>query len=189
MPMVASMVERMSGTRPRIDVNPDEAVAIGAAHLAASIAASPADPAATALVRDVTSHGMGIVIQDDEGVLRNSIIIGRNTTIPCDVAAEYQTTCADQRVLHVQITEGDAGELDEVEVHEGGRLDLPPGLPDAAPLTVTMAYDIDGTIHVHVFDVTNRKPLGEVHLPRPKNLSARAKQEKRQYLRSRKGLT
>lgn len=189
MPMVASMVERMSGTRPRIDVNPDEAVAIGAAHLAATIVAEGApDGADTTLVRDVTSHGMGVVIQDDNEVLRNSIIISRNTTIPCEVVAEYETVCPDQRLLHMRVTEGDSGELDDVEVHEGGMLDLPPGLPDKAPLRVTMAYDVDGTIHVHVFDVTNRRPLGEIHLPRPKNLSAKAKEEKKRHLLGMKGV-
>lgn len=200
MPMVSAMMERLSGTRPKVDINPDEVVALGAARLANAIekytiadqddSASPlgrrhrpalADPTAN-LVKDVTSHGMGTIAQDSSGILRNFIIIPKNSTIPCEAAEEFETLEALQRALDFKISEGDGSEVAEVEVHEIESVRLPPGLPKGSPLRITMSYDVDGTIHANLHDLTNDTNLGDFHLPRPKNMAAQEKAEKRELL-------
>ncbi|THV42458.1 Hsp70 family protein [Glycomyces buryatensis] len=174
MPMVAAMVERLSGSRPRADANPDEVVAIGAALLAASLDADEAGARRTTpLVSDVTSHGMGMLVQDPHTKqLYNSVIIPKNSKIPCEYRDTFFTVVDRQEKLDFEITEGDSREVEDVEVHHVDTLKLLPGLPEESPIRVTMQYDVDGTIHAEVYDVTNDRPLGDFHLPRPNNMTS-----------------
>ncbi|HEY8473921.1 MAG TPA: Hsp70 family protein [Natronosporangium sp.] len=182
MRMVREMIQRISGKQPVTGINPDESVALGAAVVAEATAAEAAEStgAATALsriaVRDVTSQSLGIIAVDKE-VRQNTIVIPRNTRIPAKHERTYYTVEYDQRAVEVEVTEGDDEDLAYVTVLGSRPIPLTPGLPRNAPLKVTMSYDIDGVIHVELFDVTNRTPLGEFELDRPYNLD-RAEVEK-----------
>jgi molecular chaperone DnaK len=175
MPMVRQMIARISGKQPVAGVNPDEAVALGAAVVAESTSAEAAASTGTATtisrvaVRDVTSQSLG-VIAVDKAVRQNTVVIPRNTRIPTKHERIYYTVEFDQRAVELEVTEGEDEDIAYVTVLGARPIPLTPGLPQNSPLRVVMSYDIDGVIHVELFDVTNRTSLGEFELDRPYNL-------------------
>jgi molecular chaperone DnaK len=175
MRMVREMIQRISGKQPVAGVNPDESVALGAAAVAeaAAIEAAAATGTATGLariaVRDVTSQSLGIIAVDKE-IRQNTVVIPRNTRIPAKHERIYYTVEYDQRAVELEVTEGEDEDLAYVTVLGAKPIPLTPGLPRNSPLKVVMSYDIDGVIHVELFDVTNRSSLGEFELDRPYNL-------------------
>jgi molecular chaperone DnaK len=186
MPMVADMLQRLTGRRPSMDINPDEAVALGAALLADQI--EPEEEVetvgpATGAFRDITSHGMGIAALDDRGVRSNTVVIPRNTPIPCKRLRDFYTSRANQAEVRFELTEGDSEDIDEVEVTVLDMIALPPDLPAESPLRVGMGFDADATMYIGLFDVTNDRFLGEYQLNRPENMSREAKEESRRTLR------
>lgn len=190
MRMVREMIQRISGKQPVTGVNPDEAVALGAAVVAESAAAEAAESTGTATslarvaVRDVTSQSLGVIAVDRE-VRQNTIVIPRNTRIPAKHERIYYTVEYDQRAVEVEVTEGDDEDLAYVTVLGSRPITLTPGLPQSSPLKIVMSYDIDAVIHVELFDLANRTSLGEFELARPYNLDPERVDEMRTALGSR----
>ncbi|WP_412539634.1 Hsp70 family protein [Longispora sp. K20-0274] len=167
MPMVRELLARLTHRTPEPGVHPDEAVALGAAVIAASLT----EPHPTVTVTDVTSQALGTIALDgDTGRLTNYVIIPRNSPVPCRYEETFVTVQPRQSRLHASVTEGDDADPDHVAVLHRSVLDLPPGLPDEAPIRVVMSYDADGVAHVETFDATHDRSLGTVALDRPANL-------------------
>ncbi len=85
MPPCADVLERVTGTRPSAGVDPDEAVARGAAIAAAEPASGSASDGGGALtrIRDVTAHALGFVVVSAAGDRYvNQVMIARNAPIP-----------------------------------------------------------------------------------------------------------
>ncbi|QVQ51702.1 Hsp70 family protein [Spiractinospora alimapuensis] len=173
MPMISDMIERLSGRKPDGGINPDDAVALGAAMYAESLALgeSNATEMAALTVRDVTSHALGTPALDESGNRVNTIIIPRNAPVPCQRERVYTTVEDGQRVVNLDVTEGDDTELDYVTVLKGDNIPLPRGLRRGTRLQVVMAYDVDGVIHAEVFLEATGVSLGEVQLHRENNLT------------------
>ncbi|MBA4542418.1 MULTISPECIES: Hsp70 family protein [Thermoactinomyces] len=185
MRQVPAMIERVTGKKPSLDVNPDEVVAMGAAIQGAilQVKQGKADPQLTSVfpvvnVQDVNSHSMGVVALDEEGREFNSIVLRKDTPIPCKVSGHYTTTVDHQTRLHLQITEGEYSELDYVKIVGEGMIDLPE-YPKGAPLEVIFEYDSDGIIHITVIDSTQGARLGELQIQRTSNLTESEVIEKR----------
>lgn len=97
MPMVRQMMKELSGKNPEGNVNPDEAVALGAAVQAALASHDDQSPMLTIggsttpiTIQDVTSQGLGTLANDvNTGEEMNVIIIPRNTKIPCENSDEF----------------------------------------------------------------------------------------------------
>jgi molecular chaperone DnaK len=166
MPMVREMIERISGKRPVTGVDPDEAVALGAAIVAATVEAAERGERGPASYRDATSKSMGIVAVDpDRNFLRyNSIIIRQNQPIPVEQSELYSTVDHHQREVLLEVTEGNEEDLMHTTILTTQHLALPPGLPRDSPLKVTMSYSLDQMIFVEVIDLTNNRSLGKVEL-------------------------
>lgn len=178
MPMVGALVERVTGKKPELSVNPDEAVALGAAIQADITAAQQSGGGAALisdlpiLVRDVTSQSLGtIAVEESMGrtVQYNSIIVPHNSKIPVKRSETYATVIDDQTELKVEVTEGDDRDLAYVTVIGESVLKIPP-YPAGAPVEIIMAYDLDGMIHVEVIDRTSDQYLGEFEIDRQANL-------------------
>jgi molecular chaperone DnaK len=176
MPMVGSLIQRLSGSSADRAINPDEAVALGAAIQGQLLAESEgsAQPVLTGsgsslAIADVTSQSLGVVALDDDGIPANSVIIPHNTKIPVQHSGIYSTVVASQTELQVQITEGDDPDLAYVQIIHQEPLSIP-AYPKGSPIEVIMSYDVDATIHVEVRDLTAQKTLGEIELDRPSNL-------------------
>ena len=94
MKQVPAMIERVTGIKPSLDVNPDEVVALGAAIQGAilqikegnaDLSLSQSFPVVE--VQDVNSHSMGVVALDESGQEFNSIVLKKDTVIPSKVTA------------------------------------------------------------------------------------------------------
>lgn len=151
MPMVARMIERLSGKTPERSVNPDEAVARGAAIYAGYLLSKRDTAAAPPFdVTDVNSHSLGIEGVDPQtGRRRNAILIPRNTPLPASKTREFVTRAANQRSIALHILEGESAAPEECSAI--GRTvidDLPPALPQGWPIQVTYQYGANGRLSV-----------------------------------------
>jgi molecular chaperone DnaK len=148
------MVYAHTGLAPETAINPDEAVALGAAVQAAIIAGEPLE----AILVDVTPHSLGIEVADWEfGVLvpdRYSVLIPRNTTIPTMRSEVYSALTPSQTAIRLKIYQGEhhvasrntlLGEFmfDELRPEVAGQ---PPRI------TVQFDCDLDGIVHVSAVD-------------------------------------
>lgn len=172
MPMVQEMISEISGKPINpMEVNPDEAVAIGAAlqgtlrQISEESAADlpdavvdrflGADGTAKVTVTDGATHNLGLVIlnaQRDEIV---HVMIPKMTTVPCEMADHFGTVNANQSSVLIQVVQGleqDQQETDGsmFEEHKLGEclLELPSGLPRGARVDVTYKYNLDQTLEV-----------------------------------------
>lgn len=190
MPMVRELVQRLSGKTPEPGVNPDEAVALGAAILAAQTASergggSGRELAQPVSISDVTSQALGELLLDvDTGRVVNVVIIPRNTPIPCKRESISFTVYESQRKVDLKVTEGEDEDPQYVAILHKTMMTLPPGLPKESPIRTVMSYDLDGVVHVELFDVANDRSLGEVELDRPNNLSASELEDSKEALRT-----
>ena len=145
MPKVQEVVKNFFGKEPRKDVNPDEAVAVGAAIQGGVLGGHVKD----VLLLDVTPLSLGI--ETLGGVMTK--LIQKNTTIPTKAAQVFSTADDNQGAVTVHVLQG------EREMTAGnkslGRFDLtgippaPRGLPQ-----IEVAFDIDanGILHVSAKD-------------------------------------
>lgn len=175
MPMVAQMVERVTGQKPDQSVHPDEAVARGAA-IAADVRASdrhgaPQMTKATnpVSISDVISHGLGVISLDEREIETNSVVVPSNSTVPCQLSRTFYTTTDNQTQIDVRVTEGDDTDLRYVR-HLGNSLLTIPPHPAQSPVIVGFACDIDGILHIEVTDGTDNSRLGEFEIDRQSNL-------------------
>lgn len=172
MPMVQAMISEISGKQINpMEVNPDEAVAIGAAlqgtlrQISEESAADlpdavvdrflGADGTAKVTVTDGATHNLGLVIlnaQRDEIV---HVMIPKMTNVPCEMADHFGTVNANQSSALIQVVQGleqDQQETDGsmFEEHKLGEclLELPSGLPRGARVDVTYKYNLDQTLEV-----------------------------------------
>jgi molecular chaperone DnaK len=150
MPLVQDKVKALFGREPRKDVNPDEAVAAGAAVQAAVLAGDKSD----VLLLDVTPLSLGIETMG--GVMTK--LIARNTTIPSKATEVFSTAEDNQPAVTVAVLQGEREKASENK--SLGRFDLsdiqaaPRGKPQ-----IEVAFDIDanGILNVSATDKATGK--------------------------------
>ena len=152
MPMVVDVLRKMSGMEPSHTVNPDEAVARGAALYAAYLLAKEANGGkhANFTITNVNSHSLGVE-GIDPGTLRktNVVLIPRNSPLPSNVTERFVTKSENQHSIALQVLEGESslpGECTAI-----GRTvirNLPEGLPKNWPVEVTFKYGANGRLSV-----------------------------------------
>ncbi len=156
MPMVRDLLERVFGKPPSTDVNPDEAIALGAALSAALEAATRAGEAAPVDLRthDVTSHSLGMAVLD-EGMVRNVPIIQRNTRIPAERVREDVVTAFDgQTVVDLWLLQGEDEDPARAEVL--GHFEfygIPPRPAGQTRLAFTYRYNRNAIVEVEAMDL------------------------------------
>ena len=173
LPMIQKMLTEHFGKPPDTSVNPDEAVVFGAAVMGELIqsgetkprgflGAAPKRNFGITRISDVCSHSLGMVVLDEIGELCNSIIIPKNTNIPCDVSRDdYKTTSHAQEEFDVIVLQGgegihprDSPVRDAYEV-----FDIPPRPAGETRVKVTFKYNADGMIEVEAEDINTKKAL------------------------------
>ena len=185
MPMVKKMLETLSGKEVTYKVDPDTAVALGAAIFASTLKLDGelAEVQPTSLepysgvsnmivVSDVTSQSLGVITVDssDQNKKVNTIIIPHNTKIPAKRSEVVYTVCDNQTRVEISVTEGNDEDVEYVNVIGSSILDIPP-YPKNSPVEVIYAYDADQTIYIEVIDRVTNKSLGTFEIDRTSNLS------------------
>lgn len=185
MPMIGAMVRSVTGKEPDRSIHPDEAVSLGAALRATLLQAESSGGQTSApltrageeiVINDVTSHGVGVKCLNENGVLINSVLVSAQSTIPAHASKEFYTVVDDQSEIEVQVTIGDDSNLDFVSDAGACSMKIPPH-PASSPVKVIVNYDIDQIIHVELYDVTDKRSLGEFEIERPGNLGQDEMQE------------
>lgn len=150
MPMVQEMVKKIFGKEPRRDVNPDEAVAIGAAIQGGVLSGSVKD----VLLLDVTPLSLGI--ETLGGVMTK--LIEKNTTIPTKATQTFSTASDSQTAVTVHVLQG---EREMASANKSlGRFDLtdiPPAPRGMPQIEVTFDIDANGILHVSAKDKATGK--------------------------------
>lgn len=150
MPLVQKVVEEFFGKEPRKDVNPDEAVAVGAAIQAAVLSGDVKD----ILLLDVTPLSLGI--ETLGGVMTK--LIEKNTTIPTKAQQVFSTADDNQTAVTVHVLQG---EREQASANKSlGRFDLSdiPAAPRGVP-QIEVIFDIDanGILNVSAKDKATGK--------------------------------
>jgi len=142
------------GKHLRLDINPDEAVASGAAVQAAILNGQMDSTLDGLVLVDVTPLSLGIEAKNSE----MSIIIERNTTIPCSHTKIYSTNTDNQRSVKVRVFEGERPlTKDNILLDTFELLELPP-MPRGVPrIRVSFDIDVNGILHVIATEETTGK--------------------------------
>jgi len=150
MPLVQEKVKEFFGKEARKDVNPDEAVAMGAAIQAAVLAGDVTD----VLLLDVTPLSLGI---ETMGQVM-SVLIEKNTTIPTNKTQVFSTADDNQTAVTIHVLQGERKQAGQNK--SLGRFDLTdiPPAPRGMP-QIEVAFDIDanGILNVSAKDKATGK--------------------------------
>ncbi|MGB5650162.1 MAG: molecular chaperone DnaK, partial [Sedimenticolaceae bacterium] len=150
MPKVQELVEGFFGKAPRKDVNPDEAVAIGAAIQGGVLGGQVID----VLLLDVTPLSLGIETMG--GVMTK--LIEKNTTIPTNASQIFSTADDNQTAVTVHVLQG---EREQAAANKSlGRFDLsdiPPARRGMPQIEVSFDIDANGILHVSAKDKATGK--------------------------------
>ncbi|KAI7877970.1 heat shock cognate 70 [Lichtheimia hyalospora FSU 10163] len=140
--MVASLFD---GREPSRSINPDEAVAYGAAVQASILSGESSDKIDKVLLIDVTPLSLGIKIMG--GLM--STVIKRNTTVPTRKCETFTTARANQASVEIQVYEGERARTRDNNLLGHFMLYGIPPAPSGIPkIEVTFNIDVNGILHV-----------------------------------------
>ncbi len=150
MPLVRSVVARIFKKEPYTGLNPDEAVAAGAAHQASVLKGDIRD----ILLLDVTAFSLGI--KTEGGIF--SKIIEKNSSIPTRKSENYTTTKDDQSFVRIEVYQGEKPmAADNKMIGTFDLVGIPPGKKGTAKIDVIFDIDANGMLRVTAKDQSTGK--------------------------------
>jgi molecular chaperone DnaK len=150
MPLVQKYVKDFFGKEPRKDVNPDEAVAVGAAIQAGVLAGEVKD----VLLLDVTPLSLGI--ETLGGIMTK--LIEKNTTIPTKASNTFSTADDNQTAVTIHVLQGERDRAaDNKSLGKFDLTDIPPAPRGMPQVEVSFDIDANGILNVSAKDKATGK--------------------------------
>jgi molecular chaperone DnaK len=152
MPMVQALVAEFFGKEPRRGVNPDEAIALGAA-VQAGLKTGAISAHGGIMITDVCPFTLGVEVMGSAGSQKLagifSPIIPRNSTVPVAKTEVYSTTAEGQRQVEIKVFQGESRLVkNNVYLDQYSVDGVPPGPAGSEKVAVTFTYDINGILKV-----------------------------------------
>lgn len=183
-PAVRKMVAEMFGKQPKLDVNPDLAVGIGAS-IQAALANGLINEESGIILTDVAPFGLGINVVNIIGgqpMLTYEPLMQPNTTIPYSVKKTYSLLHAEQQQVEVRLYQDHTGKaklpVDAIDMELFGDItDIPPA-PDGNPypIEIEFSYDINGIAKLKASIPDIRKSIEIVYGQSDKRMTDEEKQ-------------
>lgn len=169
-PLIQRSIQALTGIVPSMEVDPSEAVALGAAIYAEH----------KCTVRDVCSHGIGIAAFAD-GYQKNHVMIRQNSRLPCRMNESLYTMTDRQSSILVTLTEGESEDLRDITILSEQTVRLPAGLPRGTEVTIDLSLDVNQLLHLRLqipsvgfskeYDIERTQNLGEEELKKLQGLA------------------
>ena len=169
-PAVWELIRKSLGKEPHAEINPEEAVALGAAIQAAIISGAPVD----SVLVDVAPHSLGVEYAEvHNGVLVTDlyqVMIRRNTTIPASASMAFYTLAPDQDTVEIRVYQGSdpqASRNTALGQFEFRGISPVGNSRRGREFIIQFDYDLDGIVHVSAYDRrSGKKKAIEVHTVR-----------------------
>ena len=162
-PAVRERVASHTGVTPRVDVNPSEAVALGAGIQGAIIAGEPID----VILVDVTPFSLGIAVAESNmlgGLVddRFKVLIPRNSTIPTQQEEVFYTVYPGQTEVKIEVYQGESRVASDNTLLGEFLFDglKAPSPFDLAQVTVQFDVNINGILNVQAVDRVSKREAG-----------------------------
>ena len=154
-PRVAELIEERLGLQPAMEINPDEAVALGAAVQAAIVNGETIN----AMLIDVAPHSLGIAVAEVyfDQVIPGGFrpIIRRNTTVPTTKSERFHTMSPQQDKVEIEVYQGEnAVAADNTHLGSFFFKDIPPAPDphDDREIIVEFSYNLNGIVEITARD-------------------------------------
>ena len=170
MTAVGKMLRSVCGRVPSRELNPQLAVARGAAIHAGMLHSHTdanshmhdvvVDRLQSFSSTDVNSHSLGVEITDPKNasLKKNHIMIPRNSALPCEFRQQFVTNVPNPRGIHIRLLEGEASETDACAALGDLRIvNLPPNLPAGSPVEIIYQFDANRRVHVTARELTGNR--------------------------------
>ena len=146
-PYVEKKVRDFMGKEPARDINPDEAVAIGAAIFGDMNKQNSVNRE----IQDTSSHGIGFVITKDNGRMKeNFVLIKKNTSLPAAYTQTVITIENNQEKIDLEVTEGEVTDLPAVKILDKLEIKIPGNLKKGTEVNITYQQDKYQLLHIFV---------------------------------------
>ncbi len=160
-PMVQTLLAEFFGKEPRRGVNPDEAVALGAA-VQAGLKSGSISTERGIMITDVCPFTLGVEVQTSSGYQKIggifSPIIPRNSTVPVTKTEVYSTTADGQNVVDIKVYQGESRLTKNNTFLDAYSVDgIPPGPAGSEKVAISFTYDVNGILQVSTKIVSTGK--------------------------------
>jgi molecular chaperone DnaK len=160
-PMVRTLLAEFFGKEPRRGVNPDEAVALGAA-VQAGIKSGAVSTERGIMITDVCPFTLGVEVVASTGFQKMggmfSPIIPRNSTVPVSKTEVYSTTADNQRIVDIKVYQGESRLVKNNTFLDQYSIDgVPPAGAGQEKVAITFTYDVNGILNVKTKIVSTGK--------------------------------
>jgi molecular chaperone DnaK len=160
-PMVKQLLTEYFGKEPRRGVNPDEAIALGAA-VQAGLKSGAISTERGIMITDVCPFTLGVEVVASTGFQKMggmfSPIIPRNSTIPVSRTETYSTTADNQRLVDIKVYQGESRLVKNNTFLGEYTVDgIPPAPAGNEKVAITFTYDVNGILNVKTRIVSTGK--------------------------------
>ncbi len=163
-PMVQALLSEYFAKEPKRGVNPDEAIALGAA-VQAGLKSGAISTERGIMITDVCPFTLGVEVVASTGYQKMggmfSPIIPRNSTVPVSRTETYSTTADNQRQVDIKIYQGESRLVKNNTFLDQYSIDgIPPSPAGNEKVAITFTYDVNGLLNVKTKIVSTGKEAG-----------------------------